>query len=80
VVQFTDKSLAVNCPITAWDWNFDDGTAHATTQNPTHTYNWTGPWQGNPKFHTFSVILTVTSAAGSSTKQVNVKVWQVAPP
>jgi len=34
-VNLYDQST--NTP-TTWDWDFGDGTAHATVQNPTHTY------------------------------------------
>src|SRR5713226_6285685 len=34
-VQFTDQSTGT---ITAWDWNFGDGSAHSSVQNPSHTY------------------------------------------
>ncbi|MBC8173067.1 MAG: PKD domain-containing protein, partial [Chitinophagales bacterium] len=34
-VTFTDMST--NTP-TAWSWNFDDGTAASTDQNPSHTF------------------------------------------
>ena len=34
-VQFYDQST--NTP-TSWDWDFGDGTAHSTEQNPEHTY------------------------------------------
>lgn len=37
-VAFTDTSTD-NGTITAWDWDFGDGTAHGTTQNPTHFYS-----------------------------------------
>src|SRR5258708_19264087 len=36
MVQFTDQSTGT---ITAWDWNFGDGSAHSSVQNPSHTYN-----------------------------------------
>jgi PKD repeat protein len=28
--------------ITSWDWDFGDGTPHASTQNPSHTFNVSG--------------------------------------
>lgn len=55
-VAFTDAST--NTP-TSWDWDFGDGTAHGTTQNPAHTYI-------NPGVYT--VALIATNAAGSNTK------------
>lgn len=37
-VAFTDTSTD-DGTIVAWDWDFGDGTAHGTTQNPTHFYS-----------------------------------------
>lgn len=54
-VQFTD--LSTNSP-TAWQWNFGDGSANATVQNPVHTYSSAG---------NYTVTLTATNAFGSST-------------
>jgi PKD repeat protein len=42
-------------PPYAFDWNFGDGTAHGTTQNPTHTFSSGG---------VFTTVLTVTDAQG----------------
>jgi PKD repeat protein len=42
---------------TAWKWNFGDGTAISTAQNPTHTYSKTG---------SYTVVLTASNAAGSN--------------
>ena len=53
-MQFTDQSL--NLP-TGWSWNFGDGSAPGTTQNPSHTYTTPG---------TYTVTLTTTNAAGTS--------------
>jgi large repetitive protein len=53
-VQFNDTSTYNP---TSWLWDFGDGT-NSTEQNPTHTYN-----IGN-----YTVSLTVTNAAGSSTQ------------
>jgi PKD repeat protein len=52
-VEFRD--LSTNHPV-SWQWDFGDGT-NSTGQNPTHTYA-----NGN-----YSVNLTVTNAAGTST-------------
>ncbi len=41
--------------IAAYDWNFGDGTAHATSVNPSHTYATAGSYQ---------VTLTVTDNGG----------------
>ena len=60
-VSFTDLSV---CPTgqeyTSWSWNFGDGTANSTEQNPTHSY---------ANYGFFDVILTVggTYKPGSST-------------
>jgi PKD repeat protein len=54
-VTFSDQST--NSP-TAWNWNFGDGTANSTVQNPIHTYSIAG---------NFTVVLTATNAAGSNT-------------
>ena len=64
LVQFTDSSVPINCPITAWDWDFGDNSAHSNTANPTHTYVNPGPQATGH----FTVRLTVSSAAGTATK------------
>ncbi|MCU0631578.1 MAG: PKD domain-containing protein [Methanolinea sp.] len=53
-VHFTDRS--VGSPI-SWAWNFGDGSS-SSQKNPTHTYTASG---------TYSAVLTVQNAAGSST-------------
>lgn len=58
-VQFTDASIAGTRAITAWDWNFGDGSSHSALEAPSHTYTTAG---------TYTVSLTVTTAAGSSTR------------
>lgn len=55
VVNFSDYST--NSP-TFWDWDFGDGTAHATNQNPVHAYFVAG---------TYSVTLIASNALGSNT-------------
>jgi PKD repeat protein len=69
-VQFTDSSVPLDCPIIAWDWDYGDGTAHGTTQSPSHKFvNATGSNQ------TYTVTLRVSSAAGTSLpKTVSIKV------
>ena len=47
VVNFTDNSSGTP---TTWSWNFGDGSAVSTEQNPTHTYAAAG---------TYTVLLTV---------------------
>lgn len=54
-VNFTDESTEGP---TSWSWNFGDGGAPSTAQNPSHTYNVAG---------TYSVSLTATNAVGSDT-------------
>jgi PKD repeat protein len=56
-VLFTD--LSTGSP-TAWNWNFGDGTANATLQNPGHVYASSG---------TYTVTLTASNEYGSSTGQ-----------
>ena len=57
-VAFTDASTPGSSPITAWVWDFGDGTT-STEQHPAHTYTEAG---------TYDVSLTVSSAAGSATE------------
>ncbi|MBS1510509.1 MAG: PKD domain-containing protein [Bacteroidetes bacterium] len=54
--QFTDTSkVDVPNTITAWDWDFGDGSPHSTVKNPQHSYTAVG---------TYNVTLIVTSNAG----------------
>jgi PKD repeat protein len=55
-VQFTDQSTG---QVTSWAWNFGDGSAISTAQNPSHTYQNAG---------TYSVNLTVTGPGGADSK------------
>ena len=55
-ITFTDASTGTP---TAWNWNFGDGTANSTLKNPRHTYSNAG---------TYSVTLTASNTAGSTTK------------
>jgi PKD repeat protein len=48
-VQFTDLSTG---PVISWDWDFGDGTAHSSLQNPSHQYQNAG---------TYTVTLKATS-------------------
>ncbi len=50
VNSFTDLTTGNNT-VTNWSWNFGDGSALNTTQNPTHTYS-------NPGTYTVSLIVT----------------------
>ncbi|MDP4281791.1 MAG: PKD domain-containing protein [Bacteroidota bacterium] len=52
--SFTDQSTSTAGTISAWLWNFGDGTT-ATSQNPTHNFSAAG---------VFNVTLTVTSSVG----------------
>ncbi len=53
-VNFTDQSTAANSTVTQWLWNFGDAST-STSQNPVKNYSVAG---------TYTVTLTVTSAAG----------------
>ena len=55
-VQFTDTSTEQP---TSWSWDFGDGTALSTQQNPLHTYTTPG---------TYTVALTATNEAGAATE------------
>jgi PKD repeat protein len=66
-VAFTDTSSGSP---TAWSWDFGDGSAFSTVQNPSHTYTAAG---------TYSVTLTVSNDGGSSTVTQNGYVSVAAP-
>lgn len=55
LVEFTDISVGT---VTGWEWDFGDGGT-ADVQNPSHEYTGTG---------SFTVSLTITGPAGSSTE------------
>jgi len=71
-VQFTDESAG---NVTAWDWNFGDGTWFNTTnpaeRNATHTYT-------NPG--TFTVILNASNTYGFSVKTEANSITVLTPP
>jgi PKD repeat protein len=67
-VQFTDQSTG---NISSRDWNFGDGSAHSSAQNPAHTYNNAGD---------YIVTLTVTGSGGSNSKTVTIHVTNPTPP
>jgi PKD repeat protein len=54
---FTDASTDTDGAISAWEWNFGDGTALATDPNPTHQFGAEG---------TFTVSLKVTDDKGAT--------------
>lgn len=60
-VQFIDKSFVAGRTITAWLWNFGDGSAPSNLQHPTHDYATKG---------VYSVTLTVTDNLGNQTTVV----------
>ncbi|NVO18224.1 MAG: PKD domain-containing protein [Bacteroidetes bacterium] len=54
--QFTVNTATTNVPaVQTFDWDFGDGTAHSSQQDPTHAYTVTG---------NFTVILSITDTAG----------------
>ena len=57
-VSFRDSSTSPDAAITAWRWDFGDGTT-GTEQNPTHAFNSPGG---------YTVSLTVTASSGSHTR------------
>ena len=61
-VQFTDQSTTPTGggTITAWSWNFGDGSANSTAQNPSHTY-------ANAGFYTVSLLVTSSTGCQSFT-------------
>ncbi len=56
-VEFQDTSSPGSWPVTTWSWNFGDGSAVSTLQNPTHVYTSRG---------LYSVSLTVSDAYNTS--------------
>lgn len=66
-VQWTDLSTG---DVSGWDWDFGDGSAHATTQNPVHIYEETGTYDvtltiqrtGVPETETKTGYLTVLTS------------------
>jgi PKD repeat protein len=64
--DFTDQSTyPTGCPITTWLWNFGDDTPLSNAQNPSHDFD--------NKNGTYTVRLTVTNSAGSSSISKSVK-------
>ncbi|SFM41808.1 S-layer protein domain-containing protein, partial [Methanolobus profundi] len=63
IVQFNDTST--NTP-TSWEWDFDDGSANSTVQDPVHTFDSVG---------TYNVTLTATNADGSDSTTTTITVY-----
>jgi PKD repeat protein len=61
-VQFTDASMA---EVTAWVWDFGDGSPVDNTQNPQHTYTANG---------TYTICLIASSVCSSDTFCANVTI------
>ncbi|MBK8566907.1 MAG: gliding motility-associated C-terminal domain-containing protein [Saprospiraceae bacterium] len=57
LINFNDATIT-NGTITSWSWNFGDGSAAVSGQNPNHTYSSSG---------NFEVSLTVTTQEGCDT-------------
>jgi PKD repeat protein len=72
-VAFTDKSNLPSTSVytTTWDWNFGDGTANSTLQNPIHTFTKPG---------VYSITLTVTNPGGTGSKQWANNITVTVPP
>ena len=66
-IQFTDASQE---HATSWTWNFGDGTATTTEQNPAHTFAAAG---------TYTVTLTAKNDANGSVDTISVPYTAVAP-
>nr|MDO8088569.1 PKD domain-containing protein [Candidatus Sigynarchaeum springense] len=56
-VQFADLSTDADGTIVGWQWNFGDGTANSTLQNPAHAFSSAG---------TYTVELTATDDDGAT--------------
>jgi hypothetical protein len=66
-VQFTDLSVTTpQCPILAWQWNFD-GAGTSSIQNPSAQFSHTASGQRTR----YRISLTVTTAGGSDTETKN---------
>ncbi len=62
-VAFTGNATGGTPPYT-WDWDFGDGSAHKTVQNPSHTY----------AVGTFHPVLTVKDSAGVTSKDTHLAI------
>jgi PKD repeat protein len=67
-VCFTDESTG---DPTSWEWDFGDGTATSTEQNPCHTYQDSG---------SYTVTLTASNACGSDAEVKTDYITVLAPP
>jgi PKD repeat protein len=72
VVQFVNKSKADPCPITAWDWDFGDGTPHSSQQHPQHTFVAAGTY--NVKL-SMTVVISGIQTVFTTTISFRVKHW-----
>jgi PKD repeat protein len=63
-VHFTGSATGGTAPYT-WEWDFGDGSAHATEQSPTHSYTANG---------SFAVTLTVRDSAAHSATDTHLHV------
>ena len=68
--SFTDQSVFPSGSITAWSWNFGDGSPASSVQNPVHTFTFSG---------TFNVMLVVTASNGCIDTVVSSAVTSPAP-
>jgi gliding motility-associated-like protein len=73
-MKFTDTSNGFGATITKWTWDFGDGSAISTQQNPVHTYATAG---------TYTITLSVETANGCkstipASKQITIDVSPVA--
>ncbi len=67
VVQFTDASTGY---ASSWQWDFGDGTANGTVQDPVHIYASAG---------VYTVTLTAINGNGTSTVQKTNSITVIAP-
>ena len=73
-VNFTAAGTETGGSITGYSWNFGDGSAVSTTQNPSHTYTASGSYtatvtatDANSKTATATVGITVSAPTGDTT-------------
>ncbi len=75
-VSFSSTATPTNCTgSVAYNWDFGDGSAHATVQNPTHTYASSGtyPWTlvasigSATSTRTGSIAISTTTQTGAPT-------------